>query len=597
MKSCDSENRGSWSCSKVKFKVGNLLVLMMARIDTLTFKFGPTKGVPGQTVQVPSVLLFVGPNESGKTLASILIKEWYDGSHDTIDARMFADASFKVFDRDEALAFLKPLESAFHAENEQPIWTGDIHGSISHDRSVNLLDFCSADAFKEKNWRSSHLSRFRIAPRLENVLSVMQETDARPLGATGRFQNLHQLLLVDRTRLNKVNRIIHAACGFYVAVQLLDNGKFRLQLNPEPPPDEVPGMILSTNLQSYYKNGTYVEAFGDGLRAFLGLVMCIFPFEHKLVVLDEPELHLHPPLANRLAQELVHEIVRRNGQLIIATHSSDIVAGCIAATDDIAMARLTFSKVSGQATAKVVAKTELEPFVSNSVVRNTDALAGIFHEATIAVEGVFDKIAYAEFNRCLQLQGRDIGIRDPHFVSAGSCAQVLKVAHVMRQTGTPAAAILDFDVLYSDSIDWQKGEMDRLGVDGVEQDEMLKSLVFVKQELRKCVAGLTKDQAKQKVKHEGINLLNDVERTKTEALLRRLSQFGLFIAAQGELESMVAHGLQFNRTGIGKETTIDFGMKKLASHSYVIPDDLTDPTRDIWSLLDNVGRWARKQIE
>lgn len=478
----------------------------MARIDTLTFAFGPGRGNPPETINVPNVLLFVGPNESGKSLATVTIQEWYDGSHDKIDPRIYSSASFKIFNQSEAQTYLEPLRAVELSDYEFPIWTGDSSGKITDDRTLTLQDFCDGAAFTQKNWRSYHLGRLRIMPTLSSSLSIMNDVEARPVKAGARYESLHQLLLSDRSRLDKVNRLVHAATGYYVAVQLLETGRFRIQLNPEAPPSEIPGMILSNSLQDYYKQGIKIQSFGDGFKAFIGMVLSVFPFEHKLVLLDEPELHLHPPLANRLAQELVAEMDRRNGQLIVATHSPDFLAGCINATNSVCMARLTHSKISASSTAKAVSKDKLEPFINNKVVRNTDAIAGIFHESAIVVEGVFDKIAYSEFNRCLQLH-RNQGIRDPHFVSAGSCAQVLNVAHVMRETGTPTAAILDLDVLYSDSIAWHKDELNRLGIPPSDQPEVHSLIDYAKQELRKRVGGLS-DDGKRRVKLEGTSLLD-----------------------------------------------------------------------------------------
>lgn len=572
----------------------------MARLGSLTFSFGPTGTTPGETIKVPSVLLFVGPNESGKSLALTLVKEWYDGSHDKIDNRIYKSGDFEVFDKGKILEFLKPLltPSGLDERDEFFLWSGTAQGSIGTGPRADLSSFSDPDSFDSKSWRSGHLSRLRIAPTLESMISIMNESDARPLGPDSVYANIYQLLLSDRDRLNRVNQLVKYASGFYLAVQVQESGKFQFQLNPNEPPAEIPGMILSRELKEYYQRGLKPATFGDGLRTFMGLVLSIFPFEHKLVVIDEPELHLHPPLTRRLAQELVIDIQRRNGQLLIATHSPDFVAGCIATTNDITMVRLTHSKFSARSTARIIRKSQLEPFVTDRVVRNTDALSGIFHETTVVVEGVLDKIAYSEFNRCLEMEGRGREIRDPHFVSAGSCAQVLNVANVLLQTGTPTAAVLDFDVLFSDSIQWNESILNQIEVPSSDQNDLMNLIDEVKRLLHVKVSGLEKKEAKATVKQNGLNLLDGSARSDGETLLHLLAKSGVFIVADGEVESLVANSLGFSRLNLSKDrVVIEIGMKKLANNEYAIPENLSDPLGSIWSLLSGIGAWAKSRVD
>jgi len=46
--------------------------------------------------------------------------------------------------------------------------------------------------------------------------------------------------------------------------------------------------------------------------------------ERDITLLDEPEAFLHPPQMRRLSETLSSEV---KGQLIVATHSSDILRG------------------------------------------------------------------------------------------------------------------------------------------------------------------------------------------------------------------------------------------------------------------------------
>ena len=47
--------------------------------------------------------------------------------------------------------------------------------------------------------------------------------------------------------------------------------------------------------------------------------------EKTLVILDEPELHLHPPLLSSFIRSLSHLLIKANGVAILATHSPVIL--------------------------------------------------------------------------------------------------------------------------------------------------------------------------------------------------------------------------------------------------------------------------------
>lgn len=560
----------------------------MAKIDTLSFMTDSKGMSPGETVSVPNILLVVGPNESGKTLALALITGWYDGSFENFDQRIFSNGTFRVFSKPDASEFLKPMQSKIDSEHIWRIWTGDPQGSIANGCQIDFRDFCSAESFKNKNWRSSNLSRMRLCPNLETMANVLIDTDARAVVPDGEIHSLHQLLLSDKKRREKVSKIIQSATGFNVVVQPGADGKFKFLFHHESPPEEDPGYILSKELRDYYSTGRSASLFGSGLKAFFGLALSVFPFEHKLIAIDEPELHLHPPLVRRVAQELVKETIRRDGQLIVSTHSPDFVTGCITSTEKIAMVRLTYAKATGKATAKVISQKDLKPFVADRIIRNTDALSGIFHECVIVVEGVFDKIVYSEFNRCLADEGKSREIRDVHFVAAGSCAAVINVANVVRATGTPVAMILDFDVL---RLGWSEEHLSKIGLPKCDHLSMLTSIG----ECQKIIENIAKDspvgKSTKELLKQGISMVDEELRQSFMYVIKKFAKYGLFIAELGDLESMLASDLKFSRNSLSKENIVmDIGLKKLEKKDYEIPHELAEHV-GIWGLLCKIRSW------
>lgn len=81
--------------------------------------------------------------------------------------------------------------------------------------------------------------------------------------------------------------------------------------------------------------GEQYEALSSGHKVvLLILTCCIAKTEEKsLIIIDEPENHLHPPLLSALIRSLSHLLTDRNGVAIIATHSpvvlQEIPSSCV----------------------------------------------------------------------------------------------------------------------------------------------------------------------------------------------------------------------------------------------------------------------------
>lgn len=97
-------------------------------------------------------------------------------------------------------------------------------------------------------------------------------------------------------------------------------------------------MAFDTLSSAHLEEGTVVEAFffetgsrvpkeivwaGDGIQVWLQLLYHVYRVRNSdTIVLDEPEVYLHPDLQRRL----VHLLESTGRQIVIATHSSEMVA-------------------------------------------------------------------------------------------------------------------------------------------------------------------------------------------------------------------------------------------------------------------------------
>lgn len=97
---------------------------------------------------------------------------------------------------------------------------------------------------------------------------------------------------------------------------------------PYPEPEELAGAGHVTKVRPYGMESETLPltAVGVGVSQMLPvLVLCLLAEQGSVVLLEQPELHLHPALQQRLADFLI-AMVRSGRQLIVETHSEYMVS-------------------------------------------------------------------------------------------------------------------------------------------------------------------------------------------------------------------------------------------------------------------------------
>lgn len=89
-------------------------------------------------------------------------------------------------------------------------------------------------------------------------------------------------------------------------------------------PSVAAGMLFMTWKENFFKNLIYANQLSEGTLRFLWLVSLLqSPAPGALVLIDEPEISLHPEMLSLLA-DLLREASRRM-QIVVATHSDRLV--------------------------------------------------------------------------------------------------------------------------------------------------------------------------------------------------------------------------------------------------------------------------------
>lgn len=78
---------------------------------------------------------------------------------------------------------------------------------------------------------------------------------------------------------------------------------------------------------------------GDGIRTFLQVALNLATLRGGLVLIEEPETHQHPGAIRRTAKVLL-AAVRRGVQVVVTTHSLELIDDVLDEADDDDLARL-----------------------------------------------------------------------------------------------------------------------------------------------------------------------------------------------------------------------------------------------------------------
>lgn len=181
---------------------------------------------------------------------------------------------------------------------------------------------------------------------------------------------------------------------------------------------------------------------GDGMRSFAGALIGLLVHPKSMILLDEPEAFLHPPHVRKLASVIAEE-TSPESQMIVATHDDNFVRALLDHSGDrVTVARLVRSDAVNN--ISILPSSELVRLWIDPVLRTTDVLSALFHEAAILCEGDSDARFYGALLD--EIEAPDAS-HDTRLFSFGGKDKIGTVVSALRAIKVPVVAIVDIDVL------------------------------------------------------------------------------------------------------------------------------------------------------
>jgi len=192
----------------------------------------------------------------------------------------------------------------------------------------------------------------------------------------------------------------------------------------------------------------------------------------KLLLIDEPELYLHPQGVRRVRQALA-TLATKNFQVVFSTHSPLMLDRANAAHTVIVRKEPAAGAVTRKPLQQAVKDALVEAESQSRVLFELGNVADIyFAERVVICEGKTDRrilpLAYWRF------YGRAPELDHVAFISFGGCGDILRGLLVLRAMQIPCCAIADLDFSFTQAT---KGNAPLVAKDGA---EMLRAKAILK---------------------------------------------------------------------------------------------------------------------
>ncbi len=268
------------------------------------------------------------------------------------------------------------------------------------------------------------------------------------LGHAGMGPNPHPLarLFRDGELEERLSDIACTTFGFPLTLDRI-NGNVRLLVG-EP---SVPAPPMNRPTREYAEAVAALpplESQGDGVKSFIGLALHAMVGEQSIILIDEPEAFLHQAQAKALGRWVASESQARHRQVVIATHSRDIILGLLAGRAEVTVLRLT--REGNDSHLRQLKAHDLTSVWDDPILRYSNVLDGLFYRSVVICEADADCRFYsAVLDYYATITEGGVNPDEVLFVPSGGKDRIPSIARSLLSLGVETYAIADFDVLKS----------------------------------------------------------------------------------------------------------------------------------------------------
>ncbi|GAA1423038.1 hypothetical protein GCM10009662_82550 [Catellatospora coxensis] len=191
---------------------------------------------------------------------------------------------------------------------------------------------------------------------------------------------------------------------------------------------------------------------GDGIKAFMGIVLLVIFDRYRILIIDEPEAFLHPPQAYLLGKVLA-ELQGQGTQVIVATHSADLLKGITSSSaSDGAVGIVRLTRSDSTSHIAQVEPPQVRDLYSDPLIRHYPIIDGLFYRGAVLCEGDSDCTYFRAVFEDISSDAdpvvpTSLGL---HLTHCSGKSRIHVALTALRSAGVPTACIVDLDMLRED---------------------------------------------------------------------------------------------------------------------------------------------------
>jgi len=468
----------------------------MAKLKSITIENYRSIGGNSITIDFPEnqPVILIGENNSGKTniirAIDILFGEWHPKYKEFEDHDYFgrnSENKIKIVIKANVSEFQNPLVKEFKLDVEKGKENkfvakqkdGEEYSYVSNELR-NELAAVLISSEQNLNYQLSYSTKYTLLSKVTKAFHDKLTSDANKIN---RLKELYQQILNifdDVAEFKDFKEKMSSITG-----ELIQNMTHGLQLD-----------FSAYDPSNYYKNLRVLphengqvrnfDELGTGQQQILALSFAhayakYFKNEKGLIlIIDEPEAHLHP-LAQKWLARTLYQMAKDGLQLVITTHSPyfidlEFLEGIYLVRKENGMTYVTnhkkptFAEYCKNNGVNKADENTIIPFYVKSATSNI--LKGFFAKKVVLVEGMTEELALPIY---LEKVGLDVLKEGIDIISVGGKGELAKWWRLFTAYNIPCYVCFDNDAKDDDKGNKRRDFLKTMKLEDADQNEILQT--------------------------------------------------------------------------------------------------------------------------
>ncbi len=522
---------------------------IMKAFTVRSFTIGDNRFQPKQ------LNIIVGPNNAGKSRLLKTIRNEILGMETEDDC---TGVQIELLFPGDATEFIKDFDVESHLK-------------LNANGNYSLIDYCSCGLIANQvGYERAHHNSYAISPNWQNEIECWFQqdlpsefcdsnyelrrrygamfvnycsTEDRLLLAAGeqyfaiRDEGTNTLswALSNPAIIDKVSKESRRVFGRDIALDLKTRGGYVIPKAANSFDQYRSSRRCDSNEEDTLSQSADLAGEGDGIKSFFSVAMAVVSNTKPVILIDEPEAHLHPPQAYELGRIIAQEAFSSSEtQTFVATHSPRLLSGLIAGSTDMSnIAIYRLSREDSTSYCRSVNQHELVELMKKPVLKSGRFFEGIFSHKTILVESEADELAYqAIAAKCFDKS-------DVLFLNVHGKSQFHISIDFYRCIGSQYGIICDLDLI--NDVDTMRNLGKSLGFTKDELSLLIKNGTIIRDKLYDSSiqdSEEAKELYKAKFKQYDPSVFKDVS-NEVDRLIQLFEEHNCLILKTGELETIL----------------------------------------------------------